>query len=73
LLTSFHQGVECEPAQQDRGDADNIITTYSFNNNIGLQGLKEKNMQGSWKLKVSDIAGQDIGKLNKWRLKIVPE
>jgi len=35
--------------------------------------LKEKNMQGSWKLKVSDIAGQDIGKLNKWRLKIVPE
>jgi len=53
--------------------ADNIITTYSFNNNIRLQALRNRNIQGTWKLKVSDVIGQDIGKLNKWSLKIIPD
>jgi subtilisin-like proprotein convertase family protein len=55
------------------GSADNIITAYNFNNNVRLQVLRSSNIQGSWKLKVSDIAGQDIGKLNKWSVKIIPE
>ncbi|MEP6845505.1 MAG: proprotein convertase P-domain-containing protein [Panacibacter sp.] len=55
------------------GSADNIITAYNFNNNVRLQVLRSRNIQGAWRLKVSDIAGQDIGKLNKWSLKIIPE
>ena len=55
------------------GSADNIITTYNLTNKPNLTALKGQNMQGSWKLKVSDIIGQDVGKLNKWSLKLVKE
>lgn len=55
------------------GSADNIIKTYNFGNNTNLQSLKGKKVQGTWKLKISDVAGQDIGKLNKWSLKLVKE
>jgi subtilisin-like proprotein convertase family protein len=54
-------------------DADNIIKTYNFINTQGLQVLKTKQISGVWKLKISDVAGQDIGKLNKWSLKLVKE
>jgi len=53
--------------------SDNIIKTYDFNDNTNLKSLKGEKVQGVWKLKVSDIAGQDIGKLNKWSLKPVKE
>ncbi len=55
------------------GSADNIIKTYDFNNNTNLKSLKGEKVQGEWKLRVSDVAGQDIGKLNKWSLKLVKE
>jgi subtilisin-like proprotein convertase family protein/subtilisin family serine protease len=55
------------------GSSDNIIKTYDFNNSIDLKSLKGEKVQGVWKLKVSDLAGQDIGKLNKWSLKLVKE
>jgi subtilisin-like proprotein convertase family protein/subtilisin family serine protease len=55
------------------GSADNIIKTYNFNNNLNLKTLKGQKVQGTWKLKISDVAGQDIGKLNKWSLKLVKE
>ena len=55
------------------GSADNIIKTYNFTNNLNLKTLKGQKVQGTWKLKISDVAGQDIGKLNKWSLKLVKE
>lgn len=55
------------------GSADNIITTYNLTNKPNLATLRGQNIQGSWKLKVSDIIGQDVGKLNKWSLKLVKE
>lgn len=55
------------------GSADNIIKSYNFNNNLNLKSLKGEQMQGNWKLKVSDVAGQDIGKLNKWSVKLIKE
>ncbi len=55
------------------GSADNIIKQYDANNNNNLKLLKGRQIQGIWKLKVSDVAGQDIGKLNKWSLKLVKE
>jgi subtilisin-like proprotein convertase family protein len=50
--------------------ADNIIRTYNFTNHVPLQGLQGQGIQGNWKLKISDVAGQDVGKLNKWSLNI---
>ncbi len=55
------------------GDADNIIKTYDFNNNANLRALIGQQAQGAWKLKVSDVVGQDVGKLNKWSIKIIKQ
>jgi subtilisin-like proprotein convertase family protein len=53
------------------GSADNIIKEYNFSNLPDLRNLQGKSAQGIWKLRVSDVAGQDVGKLNKWSVKIV--
>ena len=37
-----------------------------------LQTLQGEEINGIWKLKVSDHAGLDQGKLNHWALKISP-
>jgi subtilisin-like proprotein convertase family protein len=55
------------------GDADNIIKTYQASNLPALASLQGQPIQGDWKLKVSDVAGQDVGKLNKWTLRIIAE
>lgn len=52
------------------GNADNIIKTYQASNLPALASLQGGPIQGDWKLKVSDVAGQDVGKLNKWKLTI---
>lgn len=53
------------------GSADNIIKTYTLLNMASLQSLRGHEIQGSWKLKVSDRAGSDQGKLNRWALQLV--
>ncbi len=53
--------------------ADNIIKTYSFSNTPSLIPLQGQSFQGNWRLKVSDVVGQDIGKLNKWSLKFIKQ
>ena len=55
------------------GDADNIIKTYQVSNLPALATLQGQAIQGDWKLKVSDVAGQDVGKLNKWSVKITKQ
>lgn len=54
-------------------NADNIITAFTGIDKPELNTLQGENMQGSWKLKVSDVVGQDVGKLNKWSLKLVKQ
>lgn len=53
------------------GSADKIIKEYDFTNLPDLRNLQGQSAQGIWKLRVSDVAGQDVGKLNKWSIKIV--
>ncbi len=53
------------------GSADNIIRDFDFTNFPNLRSLQGLPANGIWKLRVSDVVGQDIGKLNKWALKIV--
>ncbi|MEP7372247.1 MAG: proprotein convertase P-domain-containing protein [Chitinophagaceae bacterium] len=55
------------------GSADNIIKTYNFINTASLATLKSQPINGHWKIKISDVAGQDIGKLNKWSVKIIKQ
>lgn len=53
------------------GSADNIIKDYDFTNLPDLRNLQGQSVQGIWRLRISDVAGQDVGKLNKWSIKIV--
>lgn len=54
------------------GSSNNIIKTYTLTNTTGLPGLLGESINGVWRLKVSDHAGADQGKLNRWALKISP-
>lgn len=52
---------------------DNIMKTYSAANVPDLEELKGESVSGNWSLKVADMIAQDVGKLNRWSLKIIPE
>ena len=52
------------------GDADNIITTYTPATTAGMQNLRGEAITGEWKLQVADLAGDDVGKLNRWAVRI---
>jgi subtilisin-like proprotein convertase family protein len=57
--------------QREGGSADNIIKTYTPVTTTGLQTLRGEAIQGTWRLKVADLEGADVGKLNRWALRIV--
>jgi subtilisin-like proprotein convertase family protein len=64
------QGTKVDLHRRSGSSADNIIKTYTLQTTTDLQKLVGESMQGQWKLKVADLAGQDLGKLNRWSLKL---
>jgi subtilisin-like proprotein convertase family protein len=52
------------------GRTDNLITTYNLVTTPELKNIQGESINGPWRLKVADLAGQDLGKLNHWRLSI---
>ena len=52
------------------GSANNIIKTYTLMNTSNLQNLRGDSIAGDWRLHVSDHAGLDQGKLNRWALQL---
>lgn len=60
------------PLHQRTGDsADNIIQTYTPATKPQLQTLRGQPAQGAWRLRVVDLEAADVGKLNRWALKIM--
>ncbi|PHS39835.1 MAG: hypothetical protein COB07_05400 [Sulfurovum sp.] len=55
------------------GSNDNIMETYTETTTPLLGTLVGQPIDGEWQLQVSDQAGQDVGKLNSWRVVIHPE
>jgi subtilisin-like proprotein convertase family protein len=49
---------------------DNLIGTFDSLTTPVLSDLIGQPVAGPWELRVSDHAGQDIGKLNKWSLEV---
>jgi M6 family metalloprotease-like protein len=47
---------------------DNLITTFDSALLPALAGLVGTAMGGTWTLRVKDVAGQDVGKLNRWSM-----
>ncbi len=52
------------------GSEDNLITTYNSATNSALQVLRGQPAQGNWKLRVADLEAVDVGKLNRWALRV---
>jgi subtilisin-like proprotein convertase family protein len=50
------------------GSRDNLITTYDPASTPALAALKGQSIRGNWVLRVTDLAGRDVGKLNRWSL-----
>jgi subtilisin-like proprotein convertase family protein/subtilisin family serine protease len=63
-------GTQAPIHQRTGGSADNIITTYTTSTTPGLQPLRGESVSGSWRLKVADLEARDVGKLNRWGLRI---
>jgi subtilisin-like proprotein convertase family protein/subtilisin family serine protease len=56
--------------QRAGGPADNLLTTYTAATTPALTGLRGQPMQGAWRLRVADRDRVDVGKLNRWILRI---
>lgn len=56
------------------GSADNLIRSWTSTTSGGLSGLIGARADGDWRLEVADLAAADVGKLNRWgiRLTILP-
>lgn len=52
------------------GSQDNLVRTFRFADTPALQSLRGQSMQGDWKLRVADLEAADVGKLNRWVVKI---
>jgi subtilisin-like proprotein convertase family protein len=50
--------------------ANNLVTTYSADTTPGLQQLRGEPTQGQWRLLVSDLEAADVGKLNRWAIRL---
>jgi subtilisin-like proprotein convertase family protein len=51
---------------------DDLKKTYSASLTPDLEKLAGEPIEGKWTLKVADLGKIDIGKLNRWSIKIVP-
>jgi subtilisin-like proprotein convertase family protein/subtilisin family serine protease len=52
------------------GSQDNLVRTFRFADTPALQTLRGQSVQGAWKLRIADLEAADVGKLNRWGVKI---
>jgi M6 family metalloprotease-like protein len=52
------------------GGADNLVSTFDARPPSPLAAFVNQSAQGAWLLRVSDLAGRDVGTLNSWSLEI---
>jgi extracellular elastinolytic metalloproteinase len=52
------------------GGQDNLIVSYTVENAPALAQFTGDPAQGSWTLMISDLAGRDVGKLNRWSIAV---
>ncbi|MFS8978260.1 proprotein convertase P-domain-containing protein [Cupriavidus necator] len=52
------------------GFQDNLVRSFRFTDTPSLQALRGQSSEGAWKLRVADLEAVDVGKLNRWGLKI---
>jgi subtilisin-like proprotein convertase family protein len=71
VILAAPTGNEIRLHDRSGGGADNLIRTYSDETLTALGALVGKKATGTWTLRVVDQAGRDVGKLNRWGVRIV--
>ena len=71
VILAAPTGDEIRLHDRSGGSADNLIKTYSDENFAALGTLVGKKATGTWTLRVVDQSGRDVGKLNRWGVRIV--
>ena len=56
-------------AREGRSD-DDILQTFTVENEVDLRSFVGRPATGDWQLSVSDHARRDVGKLNRWAMTI---
>jgi subtilisin-like proprotein convertase family protein len=56
--------------ERSGGSADNLIKTYTAATTSALAALRGTALQGAWRLRLADVEAKDVGKLNRWALRI---
>jgi extracellular elastinolytic metalloproteinase len=57
---------------REGGSRDNLILMLDSAQGGALADMVGEDIAGDWKLRIADLAGQDVGKLNAWSLEIQP-
>ena len=72
LRVALHspQGTQVVLHNHSGGTQNNLVKTYTLATTSGLAQFESQMMAGDWRLTIADNAGQDIGKLNTWRLQL---
>ncbi len=53
------------------GNTDNLVHTWRSQNLPGLMALRGQDAGGIWQLKVADLSGGYVGKLNYWKIEVI--
>ena len=74
LRVKFRSPSGREVVLHDRagGSVDNILRTFDVAAVPALSGFNGEAATGTWTLLVADLEGRDVGKLNRWELRISP-
>lgn len=74
LRLSLRSPAGTEVIVHDRSgrDANDLAKAFTVTNVPALADMAGESISGDWRLRASDHAGQDLGKLNTWRIVIHP-
>ena len=70
LVLRSPTGTEVVLHNRSGGNTDNLRANYTSSDVAALQALRGEPCAGGWTLKVQDLAARDVGKLNRWSLRI---
>ena len=70
VTLSSPSGTEVLLHDKSGGSADDLIKSFSSETDAVLAVLKGEPAEGTWRLKVADLVGQDTGTLRRWSLTI---
>jgi len=71
VIAPWGEGLVLHPKGRG-GDADDLRETFDAASTPALATWRGRSAAGAWRLEVRDLAGSDVGKLERWWLEFMP-